>query len=64
MGLIFSEGSPMNLGKLLKTIGLFILNEAKKRPKTTATIVATVIGGTVGTKIKSQLDNIPDDLVR
>ncbi len=52
----------MNIGKILKAgLDLFI-GFVKRHPKTAATLAGTVIGGTVGAKVKSVADKLPDEV--
>lgn len=50
----------MKLLGTLKSLGNLLLKKAKENPKATALIVAGIVGGTTGAKIKKMAEKIPD----
>lgn len=51
----------MNIGKILKSVTSPFIGFVKRHPKAAATLLGTVIGGTVGAKVKGVAILLPDD---
>ena len=51
----------MKVGKILKSVASPFIGFVKRHPKAAATLLGTVIGGTVGAKVKNVAIFLPDD---
>jgi len=49
----------MKLLGVFKTLGNLVLKKAKENPKMAAVVVGSVIGGSVGAKIKKVAEKLP-----